>query len=73
MRWNGPCVIIFYIFIQAENITYHLDPAGSIEAYKFLLAREVNRTQIHLYNGNWDVVVPYIDTVKNIVKTLKLR
>jgi serine carboxypeptidase-like clade 2 len=26
-----------------------------------------------LYNGNWDVVVPYIDTVKNIKQKLRLR
>jgi hypothetical protein len=43
-----------------------------MSAYRYLLGRETNRTQIILYNGNWDVVVPYIDTIKNI-KALNLR
>jgi hypothetical protein len=43
-----------------------------MQAYQYLLARETNRSQIVLYNGNWDVVVPYIDTLKNI-KALNLR
>lgn len=63
MKWNGPC---------ATNITYHINPAGSMAAYRYLLSREVSRTQIVLYNGNWDKVVPYLDTVKNI-KALNLE
>jgi len=50
-----------------------MNPRGSVDAYAYLLARETNRSQIVLYSGNWDVVVPYTDTVKNIKSTLKLR
>lgn len=64
MKWNGPC---------AQNITYHMDPRGSVDSYAFLLSREINRTQIILYSGNWDVVVPYVDTIKNIEQSLRLR
>lgn len=58
MTWNGPC---------AENITYHIDLAGSMAAYRILLSRmQEARYQIVLYNGDWDDVVPYHDTVKGI-------
>ena len=41
-----------------------INPAGSMESYRYLLARSVEKSYImHLYNGNWDVVVPYHDTV----------
>lgn len=63
MKWNGPC---------AQNITYHIDPRGSLDSYSFLLGRQ-NRTQIVLYSGNWDVVVPYTDTARNIKESLRLR
>lgn len=62
-----------FSYSQAQNITYHINPKGSIDAYTYLLSRETNRSQILLYNGDWDVVVPYIDTVKNIKENLKLR
>ena len=43
-----------------------------MHSYRYLLSRvrEANY-QIHLYNGNWDVAVPYMDTIKNI-KALNL-
>jgi hypothetical protein len=50
-----------------------MDPRGSVDSYAFLLSREINRTQIILYSGNWDVVVPYVDTIKNIEQSLRLR
>jgi hypothetical protein len=56
MKWNGPC---------AENITYTIDSKGSLASYRYLLARVVDkRYQIVLYNGDWDTVVPYLDTIK---------
>jgi hypothetical protein len=57
--WNGPC---------ASNVTYHIDEAGSIQSYRYLISHNVN---IVLYNGNADAVVPYIDTYKGI-EILKL-
>jgi hypothetical protein len=55
--------------IQAENISYVVDPSGSMHSYRYLLGRLAEKNyQIHLYNGNWDVVVPFIDTVTNIKK-----
>ena len=37
-----------------------------MDSYRYLLSRETDRMQIVLYNGNWDVVVPYLDSQKNI-------
>lgn len=60
MRWNGPC---------ADGIHYMVDPDGSMNSYRHLLGlmesaeRKIN---IILYNGNWDAVVPYVDTLKGI-------
>ena len=60
MRWNGPC---------ADGIKYTVDPDGSMHSYRHLLGlmespeRKIN---IILYNGNWDAVVPYVDTHKGI-------
>jgi hypothetical protein len=56
-----------YVPIQAENITYHIDYEGSMESYRYLLGRIHEKNYIiHLYNGNWDVVIPYHDTIENI-------
>jgi len=58
MKWNGPC---------AENISYTIDLAGSMASYRILLSRlSTKNYQIVLYNGDWDDVVPYHDTVKAI-------
>lgn len=58
MDWNGPC---------AANISYSIDLAGSMESYRQLLSRVVlEKYQIVLYNGDWDDVVPYHDTLKGI-------
>lgn len=63
-KWNGPC---------AENMTYTVDMAGSIQAYRTLLDRSLSQNyQIILYNGDWDDVVPYYDTIKSL-KTLNLH
>ena len=61
MNWNGPC---------AENITYNIDPAGSMASYRYLLSLipTTRKISIILYSGNWDAVVPYVDTVKGIKK-----
>jgi hypothetical protein len=54
---------------QAENITYHIDYEGSMDSYRYLLSRIHEKNYvIHLYNGNWDVVIPYHDTIENIKK-----
>jgi hypothetical protein len=40
-----------------------------MSSYRHLLGRLKDKNyQIHLYNGNWDAVVPFVDTVKNINK-----
>jgi hypothetical protein len=58
MTWNGPC---------ASNITYRMDLKGSMSSYKYLLSR-IDQYSITLYNGDWDDVVPYLDTLKNMKK-----
>jgi hypothetical protein len=55
MKWNGPCA----------NIKYQITPTGSMEQYRYLLAR-IEKYTISLYNGDWDDVVPYHDTIKNM-------
>lgn len=38
-----------------------------MHSYRYLLGRLKDQNyQIHLYNGNWDVAVPYMDTIKNL-------
>lgn len=57
------------LVMQAENITYHADPEGSMASYRYLLSRIHEKSYIiHLYNGNWDAVIPYHDTIDNIKK-----
>ena len=64
MKWNGPC---------ASNVSYHIDLAGSMASYRILLSRQsIANYQIVLYNGDWDDVVPYHDTIKGI-KNLYLK
>lgn len=61
-KWNGPCA----------TLDYHVDLEGSIKEYRYLLARADKNYQIVLYNGDWDDVVPYHDTIKNIKQVLGL-
>jgi hypothetical protein len=42
-----------------------------MDSYRYLLGRFSKKYSMNLYNGNWDVVVPYIDTIANI-KALNL-
>lgn len=38
-------------------------------SYRYLLSRIHEKSYIiHLYNGNWDAVIPYHDTIDNIKK-----
>ena len=59
-KWNGPC---------AEDISqkYKMDIAGSTHQLTYLLTRQ-DDIHIILYNGDWDGVVPYVDTLKNMEK-----
>ncbi len=54
---------------QAENITgkYLISLDGSMEQYRYLLDR-LDKYHIILYNGDWDDVVPFSDTVQNLYK-----
>lgn len=65
MEWSLCTVHI----IQAEDISgnYTIDLAGSMTEYRHLLDN-LDKYHIILYNGDWDAVVPYIDTVKNLDK-----
>jgi hypothetical protein len=38
-----------------------------MSSYRYLLTR-THVLQLVLYNGDWDAVVPFIDTVKNLAK-----
>lgn len=61
MQWNGPC---------AENVTdhYHISLRGSIDSYRYLFNKNSSTYKIVVYSGDWDSVVPYIDTIKNLKK-----
>lgn len=65
MEWTM-CNILYYI-VQAEDINakYTIDQSGSTYQLSYLLNR---LSDIHLvfYNGDWDAVVPYLDTLKNL-------
>lgn len=65
MEWT---MCKFYL-IQAEDVSakYHIDTAGSMPQYRILLG-ELSNYHIVLYNGDWDDVVPYTDTIKNLKK-----
>lgn len=39
---------------------------GSIDSYRYLLSRTESKYRIVLYNGNWDDVVPFRDTLAGI-------
>ena len=44
-----------------------INSGGSMEEYRYLL-NKLKDYQIVLYNGDWDDVVPYTDTYKNLEK-----
>ena len=52
---------------EADDVlsNYRITLAGSIESYRYLLAK-VGKYNIVLFSGDWDDVVPYRDTQKNI-------
>ncbi len=58
VKWNGPC---------AEDITgkYYINVDGSMREYRYLL-NKLGDYHIVLYSGDWDDVVPYTDTQKNL-------
>lgn len=57
-KWNGPCA----------ELHYSVDPQGSMHSYRHLLGLLPTSRKISmvLYSGNWDAVVPYVDTLKGI-------
>lgn len=52
------------IKLSQTSIDYTVTPSGSIEEYKYLTKGASANYTIVLYNGNWDAVVPFIDTLK---------
>ena len=56
-----------YYLIQADDVAlkYTIDLSGSMYQYIHLLTR-TEHLSIYLYNGDWDSVVPFRDTIKNI-------
>lgn len=44
---------------------YLIDLSGSMYQYRHLITR-LEDLNIYLYNGDWDSVVPFGDTIKNI-------
>jgi len=63
--WNGPC---------ADNVTTAYDASlrGSVDSYRYLLNKNSSLYKIVVYSGDWDSVVPYVDTIKNL-KRLNLQ
>jgi hypothetical protein len=48
------------------DVNYDIDPKGSIAQYKRI--RLNSAVKIWLFNGDWDDVVPFPDTLKNLEK-----
>jgi hypothetical protein len=65
MKWNGPCVTSIYT--QADDVTgkYYINVEGSMHEYRYLL-NKLEDYHIVLYSGDWDDVVPFTDTMKNL-------
>lgn len=59
--------------IQAEDISqkYLIDQSGSTFQYQYLFNR-LSDIHIVLYNGDWDAVVPFVDTINNLER-MKIR
>lgn len=57
----------FFVNVQAEDINakYKIDQSGSMFQYSYLLNR-LKDIHVVLYNGDWDAVVPFGDTLKNL-------
>lgn len=57
------------LFIQADNVTakYMISLHGSMEEYRQIIGKQ-NKYSVILYNGDWDDVVPFTDTIKNLEK-----
>lgn len=57
------------LLIQAEDISakYQIDISGSTYQLTYLISR-LNDIHLVLYNGDWDGVVPFVDTIKNLDK-----
>jgi hypothetical protein len=60
---NGMDHVYNYIIIKAD-INYEIEQTGSLDDYRYLLAQK--KYKIVLYNGDWDAVVPYTDTLKGL-------
>lgn len=45
---------------------YHIDLRGSMPSYYKLVNKNPNAFKIVMYNGDWDSVIPYGDTVQNL-------
>jgi hypothetical protein len=54
---------------QAEDISEHyiIGESGSLSEMRYLFTR-LDDIQVVLYNGDWDGVVPFGDTLKNLEK-----
>lgn len=59
-KWEGPC---------SEDITgkYQISLKGSMDEYRYLLDR-ISDYHLILFNGDWDSVVPFSNTMRNIEK-----
>jgi serine carboxypeptidase-like clade 2 len=44
--------------------TYERTPRGSLDAYRDIINR--GQIKVFLYSGDWDDVVPFRDTIKNL-------
>ena len=60
-------------YIQAEDISqrYVIDQSGSTFQLQYLFNR-LSDIHIVLYNGDWDAVVPFVDTLNNLER-MKIR
>lgn len=49
------------------NANYQIDLSGSVFQLTYLFTR-LDSIHMVLYNGDWDAVVPFVDTIKNLDK-----
>ena len=55
--------------MQVDEVAtkYNIDLAGSMAEYRYLLDRQ-DKYHIIFFNGDWDSIIPYSDTIQNIGK-----
>lgn len=62
--WNSQTSVPFAACNDTIFEAYDREPRGSLDAYRSIINR--GQIKVYLYNGDWDDVVPFRDTIKNL-------